>query len=242
MICIAVCDDEREKARRIAKEAAKCLEQNQTAYELCIFESGSILLQAIEKERKIDIVLLDIEMPHVDGISLARELKRLSPNVLVIFITFYEKYVYESFQVQPYRFIPQRCLEQMLPEALMDAVRQTESNHESYYLAENQKGIEKIPLEQILYIWHKEKYAYIEKADGTNAKVRKTLRQVYQELPGEQFEWADKGIICNFARIARFKDGNIIFTNTAQVAVNRKKIAEIKDKLRRYWCKRGEAD
>ncbi len=242
MIYIAVCDDEKEKAQRIAEEAAKCLEQNQTVYELCFFESGSTLLEAIEKGRKIDIVLLDIKMPQMNGISLARELKRLTPDVLIIFITFYEKYVYESFQVQPYRFISQRCLEQMLPEAPMDGVRLVEDYRESYYLAENQKGVEKIPIEHILYIWHKEKYAYIEKADGTNTKVRRTLKQVYQELPREHFEWIDKGIICNFAQIAGFKDGNIVFTNAVQVAVSRKRIAEIKDKLRKYWCKRGEKD
>lgn len=242
MIYIAVCDDEKEKAQRTAKETAKCLEQNQVVYELCFFESGSTLLQAIEKGRKIDIVLLDIEMPQMDGMSLARELKLLNPDMLIIFITFYEKYVYESFQVQPYRFIPSRYLEQMLPEALMDAVRLMEDNRESYYLAENQKGVEKIPAEHILYIWHKEKYAYIEKADGTTTKVRKTLKQVYQELPREHFEWADKGIICNFAQIARFMDGNIVFTNGTQVAVSRKRIAEIKNILRRYWCKRGEKD
>ncbi|MCM1327384.1 MAG: response regulator [Bacteroidales bacterium] len=240
MIFLAVCDDDTDNGQWIAEEAEKCMKQDKVVHEIYFFANEHSLLEEMERGVKIDIALLDIEMPEMGGMNLARQLKKKFPDMLIIFITFYEKYVYESFQVQPYRFIPKRCLRQMLPNALSDAVREIGDSREKYYLAENRNGLERIPLNRIIYIWHREKYAYIEMMDGTNAKVRKTLKQVYQELPPKDFVWVDKGLICNFARISGFKEGYVWFTNGAKVTVNRNRLTELKDKLRKYWCKGEE--
>ena len=235
MISIAVCDDDAEKGRRIVYEVEKCLNRNKIVYEKQLFTSSKALLHEIADRKNFDLLLLDIELPDINGLELTEQLKRFLPDVLIIFVTSYEKYVYESFKVQPYRFIPKRCLKEMLVSALMDAVKYIEENKGKFYLAENQSGMENIPLRSILYIWHREKYAYIERTNGESTKVRKTLKQVYQELSSGDFEWVDRGCICNLSQIAQITSENIVFTNGTQITAGRDRIRELKDKLRRYW-------
>lgn len=240
MIKIAICDDIAENGKRIASLVDSWMNEQQIHCEKQVFTSSKGLLYEIEDGTNFDLLLLDIEMPELDGMNLTEQIKNYLPDVLTIFITSYEKYVYESFKVQPFRFIPKKFLEQMLPLALKDAVDLIGKYEGKYLYTTNQEGMEKIPTKSITYIWHREKYAYIEKSNGENTKVRKTLKQVYEELPAEDFIWIDRGCICNLMQIARINGGDILLTDGTRLQVSKERLTEVKSALRKYWMGKGE--
>lgn len=235
MIKIAICDDEIKKESRIDCLVEKCLSNYQGIYEKQLFSSSRGLLYEIQDGTSFDLFLLDIEMPELDGLELTEKIKNYFPDVLVIFITSYEKYVYESFKVQPFRFIPKKFLNEMLPAALNDAIELLKKFEDKYFYAENGMGMEKIPMRSITYIWHREKYAYIEKITGTNTKVRKTLKQVYSELPSGDFVWIDRGCICNMMQISGISRGDVLLTDGTRLQVSKDRLTEVKTLLRKYW-------
>lgn len=235
MLKIAICDDEIEKGRQIDAWLNQCFNGKGIIYEKQLFSNSKALWYEIDDGTKFDLLLLDIEMPQLDGISLTEQIKTYLPDALVIFITSYEKYVYESFKVQPFRFIPKRYLKSMLPSALEDARNLLMKNQDRFLIAENQDGIEKIPTRSILYIWHREKYAYIERSNGETSKVRKTLKQVYEMLPEGDFVWIDRGCICNLAQISKITDGYIVLVNSMKLQGSRDRITEVKNIFRKYW-------
>ncbi len=98
-----------------------------------------------------DILLLDIEMPGLNGIELTNKVKKYLPDAITIFVTSYEQYVYKSFEVQPYRFIPKKDAVKMLPAAVKDALGLAFEREGKFYVAENQRVLEKIPLKSITY-------------------------------------------------------------------------------------------
>lgn len=59
-------------------------------------------LEAYEwaKENPIDVALLDVEMPHMSGIELAKHLKETDPTIRIVFVTAYEQYTLEAFSVR----------------------------------------------------------------------------------------------------------------------------------------------
>lgn len=232
---IALCDDEAEKGKQIDTCVENWLTVHEKDYTKQIFSSSRGLLYEIEDGRNFDLLLLDIEMPDLDGMELTERIKKYLPDVLIIFITSHEKYVYESFKVQPFRFIPKKYLEKMLPSALEDAFIYLEKCLDKYFFAENQGGLEKIPTKSITHIWHKEKYAYIEKTNGERTKVRKTLKQVYEELPKEDFVWIDRGCICNLLQVSKINNGDIVLTDGTRLQVSRDRLTEVKTALRKYW-------
>lgn len=63
---------------------------------------------------KLDYLFLDIEMPKRNGFQLAKELKESFPQLEIIFITSHEQYVYDSFSLKPFDFIPKQHLDQKL--------------------------------------------------------------------------------------------------------------------------------
>ncbi len=235
MVKIAICDDELERGKLTADLLGNWMSQNHRHYEMALFSSSSGLLCEVEDGTEYDILLLDIEMPQLDGIELTEKIKRYLPDVLIIFITSYERYVYESFKVQPFRFIPKKYLEQMFPAAIKDAMEVYEKGEGKYLYVENQDGIERIPVRSITYIWHRGKYAYIERTNGQHSKTRKTLKQIYEALPEEDFIWIDRGCICNLIQILKIDRGEIWLTDGTSHPVSRERLTEVKGILRKYW-------
>ena len=238
MIHIGICDDNIAMGEKINQVVEKCCEGIGIACKKSVFSSSKALLYEVGDGTYFDLFLLDIEMPETDGLELTGKIKKYLPDALVIFVTDHEKYVYESFKVQPYRFIPKREVDEMLPAAIKDALSLIVDQEGKFYVIENQRALEKIPVKYISYIWHREKYAYIEKTDGTVAKVRKTLKQVYGELPTGDFVWADRGCILNISKIAKITGEVIVLTNGTRIDVNKDRLMDLKNRVREYWVEK----
>ena len=48
-----------------------------------------------------DIALLDIDMPRMNGITLAARIKKIKPGMIILFLTAYKKFAFDAFQVHP---------------------------------------------------------------------------------------------------------------------------------------------
>lgn len=239
MVNIAICDDDRKAGQAIKSVAEICCRKVKGLYGLKVFEKSSQLLYEVEEGGRFDILILDIELPRTDGMALAEKVKSFLPDVIVIFVTAYEKYVYESFKVGPYRFVPKTQMDSMLPSALEGALRLAVEQEGRFYVVENRKILEKIPVKSIAYIWHQGKYAYIEKTDGGSIKVRKSLKQVFAELPAEDFVWVDRGYIAGLLHIERIAGNEVILTNGMRLSVSQDRLADLKGQVRAYWMERG---
>lgn len=91
---ILLVDDENLQLRRL-EDAVRAVLPNADIY------AYSRPLEALAKaqETTIDIAFLDISMPTLNGIQLAKQIKRTSPQVNVIFATAYEEYALESYEL-----------------------------------------------------------------------------------------------------------------------------------------------
>lgn len=92
---ILLVDDEELQLLRLENEVKKVVPSDAT---ILSFSNSSKFLKD-HKEDKIDIAFLDIEMPGMNGISLAKELKKINPLVNIIFVTAYNDYALEAYKI-----------------------------------------------------------------------------------------------------------------------------------------------
>lgn len=57
------------------------------------------------KENKVDLAVLDIEMPEMNGIELGKRLREIQPDIVIIYITGYENYALDAFKVYAAAYI-----------------------------------------------------------------------------------------------------------------------------------------
>ena len=92
---VLLVDDEELQLLRLETEAKKVFSEDT---EMLLFKSP---LEALKncKDQIIDIAFLDIEMPGMNGIGLAKELKKLNPKTNIIFVTAYDNYALEAYKI-----------------------------------------------------------------------------------------------------------------------------------------------
>lgn len=71
------------------------------------------------KEDRLDIALLDIEMPGMNGLELAKRLKEICPDINIIFVTAYEEYALEAFSVYASGYL----MKPVMPESMEEAFK-----------------------------------------------------------------------------------------------------------------------
>ena len=110
---ILLCDDENLQLLRL-ESTIKKLMPNETYYSY----TNPKLAYEDTKNIKIDIALLDIEMPVINGVNLAKRLKKNNPLVNIIFVTAYDNYALEAYSLHASGYIMKPVNEMKLKEEL----------------------------------------------------------------------------------------------------------------------------
>lgn len=113
---IIICDDEKE-IRELLKEKVQHI-YPEAEIELCV--TGKELLT---RENEPDILFLDIQMPVMDGMKTARELRKKWEKTILIFVTAIEEYVFQAFDVRAFHYLVKPFTDKKFYEVLADAVK-----------------------------------------------------------------------------------------------------------------------
>lgn len=138
MLKIAVCDDDRIMLDFVSKNADFLLSQNRIGHSITRFLSGTEFLKA-HKADPFDVVFLDIIMPGAGGFDIVKEMRGLFQKTYIIFVTTESSLVYESFDFQPFYFIPKGS-PKILVERLSHVVKRL-----AIHLSANERIILKAP-------------------------------------------------------------------------------------------------
>ncbi len=110
---IAAVDDEIHVLERFERMASSW-----TELDLCgLFETGEQLLNYL-KDNRLDAVFLDIEMPGVNGLQLSEQIQNLNENIEIIFVTAFNQYAVEAFELQAMDYIMKPLTEERLGKTI----------------------------------------------------------------------------------------------------------------------------
>ncbi len=236
MIRISVCDDEPKIVTILEEQIDNYLSKNDIQYEIKSFDNSKALWYEIEDGMVFDIILLDIEMPGIDGMKLAEMLQEFLPEAILIFVSSHKKYVFDSFKLDAFRFIPKEQIDDRIEEALEEAIRKIQSRKERYYIVENRTGVVRVPLSSIIKITREGKNIIIETEKGEKLYMRKSLVEALNELPAEDFNMVIRGTICNLVQIVRIDEDGLLLKNGDKVPIVKGKVMEVKQLVKRYWA------
>ena len=235
MIRIAICDDEIRHGTVIEKSVSLFLEKNKVVAKVIRYDNSQNLHFDISEGTHYDLLLSDIEMPGINGMELAKVVKKQLPDLMIIFITSHVKYAVDAYTLSVFRYIPKGELSERLFNALSDAINMLQLQMDKYYTIQTATRYEKIPLKKIVFIRRESKNAIITQTDGATINVRQSLAQIYSELNTSDFLFVGRGDIVNIVHIANMKNGIIELISGERIPVSQSNLAEIKGKLNDYW-------
>lgn len=239
MIRIAICDDKPEMVEILEKKVRTILIEYKETIEIISYTNSKNMSYDLEEGRYYDLILSDIEMPELDGMKLAQIVRTYLPNTMLIFITSHEKYVYDAFALNVFRYIPKQHIEERLAMALRDAIDFLNIQKEQYYTIELPQRYEKISLRHVIYITRdNKKNSVMKMQDTTEIRVRKSLAQVHTEIQLPEFMFVERGIIVNIIHIKAINKQGLIMDNNEVLYIGKTRLEQVKKELSSFWSKR----
>ncbi len=236
MIQVGICDDEPAMLHNMEAFTHNCFSQNRIFATIQTFSSGLNLIYELQDGTHFDLLLLDIEMPQIDGMQLASKVKKLLPQVLIIFITSHIEYALDAYELSIFRYIPKANMDTKLTHALLDAAQFIQIQISKSYIIQNQNRLERIPYKNLLFISHEGKNSLlITNLPTSSFKVRKTLQQIHEELDTNEFIFIDRGCIVNLSHILSIKNNECILKDGTHLVVSQARMQDLKEHMLLFW-------
>lgn len=181
MIRIAVCDDEEIVTSDIEERLHRISKKTDVSIDIDVFFDGAALIDYILSQNiKYDIIYLDIELKGENGVDTARKIRQFDKDVLLIYITNYESFAKEVFEVSAFRFITKPISDEIFERYFTSAVNEVTKTPQFFQFQYN-KVHYKLPINDIIYFQSDKRITYIN--TGTNVKkCYEKLNSIEQKL------------------------------------------------------------
>lgn len=196
---IAICDDsgaDRAYATGFVEHWAKCRGHK---VEIREFPSAESFLFHYEEKKDYDILLLDIEMGTMDGVTMAKKVRRDNETVQIVFITGYSDYIAEGYEVAALHYLVKPVKEEKL-HAVLDRAAEKLTKNEKVLHFEVGGEMVRLPIYQIRYADVQGNYVTIH--GQTDLTVKMTLGDLEKQLD-ERFYRVGRSVIVNITQISR---------------------------------------
>lgn len=196
---VAICDDSNTDAGYAQSILSSWAASRQIGVQTETFPSAESFLFHYAEDKAYDILLLDIEMGAMDGVTMAKQVRRDNETVQIVFITGYSEYIAEGYEVAALHYLMKPVKEDKL-FAVLDRALEKQKQNERCLNLELSGEMVRIPFYEIRYLDVHQNYVTIHgKQDCT---VKRTLGEFEKELD-DRFHRVGRAMILNLKYIQR---------------------------------------
>ena len=233
MLHIAVCDDERPVRESIVKALARYDKENSIDMEITEFASADSLLTSYPQN--VDLILLDIYMPGMDGMDAAKAIREFDPDVCIIFITTMYQRAIEGYKVRAFGFIRKPVSYEEFSHELGDAIRNIERAREKeHYITVKSSGRSyRIPVSRISFCEVRGHYVSL-CVDGEVKEYRCPIRELEEQLGGYGFFRCHASYLVAADAIQEIRQADILLKDGNIVPISQRRRKAFLNSLSEY--------
>ena len=245
---LAICDDDLKEVENL-KEQLNAY-QHLHEEESFVYKAYSNPVVFLEdwKRNPCDIAMLDIVMPHMSGIQLGSEIKKINPNTILIFLTTSREFALDAYSLRAERYILKPVTREGLFEAL-DYAHRINFAGDKVFNIKTVSGNAAIKYEQILYIEMSARRMIVHLTDGseiTSIYLRSTFSETVAELlDSRNFVLTHKSFLANMSYVRTYSSSVLTLqankrSKEEQLPISRQHTASVKQNYLKFMARGTE--
>ena len=234
MLHIAIVEDEEIYARLLEEFVHRYERDSFCQFKISHFRDGAEIAE--DYRGGFDIILMDIQMKFMDGMTAAEMIRRRDPEVLIIFITNRSDYAVRGYQVDALDYVVKPVEYFSFSQKLDRAVTRINRVRDDHIMIRADGGLYKLSASQILFAESEKHNVHFHTTTGEFVS-RMNMSDAEELLRGFGFYRCGKGYIINLDKIDSFSDG-ICRIGSHNVPVSRSKKKEFMNVLADHMSSR----
>ncbi len=234
MFRIAICDDENLFAEELKTRISGYMMEKGLVFEIDTYSSGEALVELGIEVVKYAVVFLDINMGKLDGIMTAEQIRKVSREVFIVFVTAYADYSLEGYRLDVVRYLLKGSANfQGSVSECMDAIMDKMNYSVVKRKFDFREGKKEVSLERLLYIesnLHKLTFHVMEDTMKVYT-MYETLNILADRLAEDDFIRIHQSYLVNIKHIRNVVRYKVILTNGVELSIPKVKYTDVRKKF-----------
>ena len=231
MIRIAIVEDEHAYAMQLQEYLHQYENEKNEVFEISFFADGD---EIVNKYKPVyDIILMDVEMKFMDGMSAAEEIRKLDTEVVIIFITNMPQYAIRGYAVDALDYVLKPVSYFAFSQRLSRAIGRMKKRESKTIFLSIKGGSVRLDVENITYI-ESRGHTLIFHTIGADYETSGTMKEFEKQLVESNFYRGNKCYLINLSHVEGIKDGCAIVRGE-MILLSRARKKEFMETLTRYW-------
>ena len=234
MIRITICDDNRLFLEELRSKIRSILSCRNIHAEIRVFECAESMPDDLIPSTDIFFLDIDFAGKRYNGIDIAKKVRRIRQDSIIVFVTNFIEYAPEGYEVQAFRYLLKQKIDSALEPCLLQTIGKLQTEQETIQI--NTSGeIRKFPLSDVLYIESQAHLAvmHVQKHGHQTVKTYKfysSLASLEEQLSGQGFLRIQKSYLVNMRHLQKYQCTQALLDNGTVLPVSEKSYAEQKQK------------
>ncbi len=239
MIGIALCDDCTDDIAKLA-EYAELFEREHPEFPLQTqtFAAPSELVKYLDKNCGFDLYILDVVMPELTGIQLAKKIRERGERAEILFLTCSREYAVDAFSVHALGYLIKPVEKKSFDEELLRAIRKLTSKKEDEFTVKTKSGMRRIDLRELVMIESFNHTRVFTFSDGSKLESPVTLSELFEQLSGhDNFYMPHRAYIINLDHIAGITRYELTMFGNHHIPIPKKQYTAVEEMFFKYFFK-----
>ena len=198
---------------------------------------GEELLALYDSERP-DVVLMDVEMPKIDGVECAKIIQDRNPRTVLVFATAHEQYMRSAFEVYAFDYLVKPYQTSQLEHVLSGAIRLMEESEPQVEIRMPRQTV-RMPHGQIAAIASHGHTLDVFTVSGSRLISLQTFAELEAMLQGdERFLPCNRGVLVNMDEALKLDGDSIILMNGMRFPIRQRNRLEMVNRFSEYQIRR----
>ena len=226
-INILLCDDDKDFLQRLTEVVTS--QPLPPGISACVTKSVHSSAITDRQLSQYQIMFLDIDMDERSGMDIARRVRELHLDTIIIFVTNYPEFSMEGYEVRAFRYLLKQEMQQKLPLYFRDALAEIPHDKRELRFSVNAEPY-RVAYKDILYLESQQRIVVLHTENPLQGGDRfyGKLEDLENELEPDGFLRIQKSYLVNMAHIKKLNYDKVALSNGEELPVSQKRYAQIK--------------